>query len=84
MLENKDSLQEIIKSLEEDDETTIVKKWNEELFSKFILLFPIIIFLVTFFVINKDKTIFDLLIFVLGCLGLITFGLFINFAISKK
>ena len=84
MPENKDSLQEVIKSLEEDDETTIVKKWNEELFSKFILLFPIIIFLVTFFVINKDKTIFDLLIFILGCLGLIAFGLFINFAISKK
>ena len=84
MLENKDSLQEIIKSLEEDDETTIVKKWNEELFSKFILLFPIIIFLVTFFVINKDKTIFDLLIFISGCFGLIAFGLFINFAISKK
>ena len=84
MPENKDSLQEIIKSLEEEDEKTIVKKWNEELFSKFILLFPIIIFLVTFFVINKDKTFFDLLIFVLGCLSLITFGLFINFAISKK
>jgi len=67
-----------------NDEDTDIKKWNQALFSKAILLFPTLAFALTFLKINTDKSIIDLLAFIaIG--GLLVFGgIFINYLLSKK
>ena len=60
-----------------------IKKWDKELIPKVILLFPSIAFVLTFLKINTDKSIIDLLGFlVMG--GLLVFGgIFLNYLLSK-
>ena len=84
MTRNKDSLENIIKRLEDDKENDNSQKWNESISSKLILLFPTIIFLLTFLRINNDKSIADLLNFLLVSLVLVSFGVILNFLITKK
>ena len=84
MAKNKKSLENIIKKLQEDEENTIFKKWNEGLFSKFILLFPTAIFLITFLRINNDKSFIDLFNFILIASILVLFGVVLNFILTKK
>ena len=84
MVKNKKSLENIIKKLQEDEENTIFKKWNEGLFSKFILLFPTAIFLITFLRINNDKSFIDLFNFILIASILVLFGVVLNFILTKK
>ena len=84
MNDNNQSLEETLKKLQEDEESIPLKKWNEELGSKLILLFPPIIFLITFLKINSDKTIFDLFIFITMSLILILGGVSLNFLITRK
>ena len=60
-----------------------VKKWNQALIAKAILLFPSIVFTLTFLKINTDKSILYLLGF-LAIGGLLVFGGFtLNYLISK-
>ena len=47
-----------------NEENTVIKKWNQALIPKAILLFPPIAFALTFLKINTDKSILDLLGFV--------------------
>ena len=47
-----------------NEENTVIKKWNQALIPKAILLFPPIGFALTFLKINTDKSILDLLGFV--------------------
>ena len=84
MTKNKNSLEKIIEKLQEDEENTSVKKWNEDLFSKFILLFPTVIFLITFLRINNDKSFIDLFNFILVASMLVLFGVALNFILTKK
>ena len=84
MIKNKKSLENIIKKLQEDEENTNFKKWNEGLFSKFILLFPTAIFLITFLRINNDKSFIDLFNFILIASILVLFGVVLNFILTKK
>ncbi len=84
MTKNKKSLEKIIEKLQEDEENTSFKKWNEGLFSKFILLFPTAIFLITFLRINNDKSFIDLFNFILVSSMLILFGVALNFILTKK
>jgi len=84
MVKNKKSLENIIKKLQEDEENTNFKKWNEGLFSKFILLFPTAIFLITFLRINNDKSFIDLFNFILIASILVLFGVVLNFILTKK
>tara|TARA_B100000575_G_scaffold12625_1_gene9125 strand:- start:95 stop:349 length:255 start_codon:yes stop_codon:yes gene_type:complete len=84
MTKNKKSLEKIIKKLQDDEENTNFKKWNEDLFSKFILLFPTVIFLITFLRINNDKSFIDLLNFILVASMLVLFGVALNFILTKK
>ena len=60
-----------------------IKKWNQALIPKAILLFPPTAFALTFLKINTDKSIIDLLGFVaIG--GLLVFGgIFLNYLLSK-
>ncbi len=84
MKNNKNNLEEIIQKIQEEDDSLDLKKWNESIGSKIILLFPLFIFLITFLKINNDKSIFDLLAFILFGGGLVLIGIFINYMLSDK
>ena len=62
MEEERKKLDKMYQELNEED--TDIKKWNQALVPKVILLFPLIVFILTFFKINTDKSIIDLLGFV--------------------
>ena len=81
MEEERKKLEKMYQELNEED--TNMKKWNQALVAKGILLFPLIVFVLTFLKINTDKSIIDLLGFlVLGGL-LVSGGIFLNYLLSK-
>ena len=81
MEEERKKLEKMYRELNEED--TNIKKWNQALIPKAILLFPPIAFALTFLKINTDKSILDLLGFVtIGCL-LVSGGVLLNFLLSK-
>ena len=84
MPNKKDSLDKLIKRIQEEDDVPSFKKWNEDLVSKFILLFPSIIFLITFLRINNDKSINDLFNFLVVSSILVLLGVVFNFLLTKK
>ena len=84
MSEKKESLEETLLQLKEDENQMDLKKWNEDLIPKLILLLPTLIFLFTFLKINSDKSIFDLFIFVGGSSLLVLFGVALNFLFTKR
>ena len=57
------------------DEDNKIKKWNEGLLIKSLILLPIIIFIVGLFILNRPETLTDLLFFFLYPLVLILIGL---------
>jgi len=61
MEEERKKLEKMYQELNEED--TNIKKWNQALTTKAILLFPPIAFALTFLKINTDKSIIDLLVF---------------------
>tara|TARA_B100001109_G_C18645547_1_gene372611 strand:+ start:92 stop:346 length:255 start_codon:yes stop_codon:yes gene_type:complete len=84
MPKKRESLDKLIKRIQEEDDISSFKKWNEDLVSKFILLFPTIIFLITFLRINNDKSIIDLFNFLVVSSMLVLLGLVLNFLLTKK
>tara|TARA_Y100001933_G_scaffold260014_1_gene311185 strand:- start:968 stop:1222 length:255 start_codon:yes stop_codon:yes gene_type:complete len=84
MEKGNNSFEEMYERLKEEDDENQIKKWNEAIIPKFILLFPLLIFLFTFLRINTDKSLMDLLTFILIGGGLVLFGIFLNFLLSKK
>ena len=66
-----------------DDENEI-KKWNEGLFIKSLILFPMIIFVIGLFIVNRPENFIDLLFILLYPIAIILFGLLILFAMSSK
>ncbi len=67
-----------------NEENTNIKKWNQELIPKLLLLSPPIAFVLTFIKINTDKSIIDLLGFVaIGSL-LVFVGIFLDYLLSKS
>ena len=58
--------------LDEDNE---IKKWNEGLLIKSLILLPIIIFIVGLFIVNRPETLTDILFVFLYPLALILIGL---------
>ena len=81
MEEERKKLDKIYKELNEED--TDIKKWNQALVPKVILLFPLIFFVLTFLKINTDKSITDLLGFVAMGGLLVSGGIFLNYLLSK-
>ena len=81
MEEEKKKLEKIYQALNEED--TDIKKWNQALILKAILLFPPIAFVLTFLKINTDKSILDLLGFVAMGGLLVSGGVFLNYLLSK-
>ena len=81
MEEERKKLEKIYQALNEEDND--IKKWNQALIPKAILLFPPIAFALNFLKINTDKAIIDLLGFnVIGVL-LVFGGIFLNYLLSK-
>ena len=81
MEEERKKLEKIYQALNEKD--TDIKKWNQALIPKAILLFPPIAFALTFLKINTDKSIIDLLGFIAIGVLLVFGGIFLNYLLSK-
>ena len=81
MEEQKEKLERIYQKLNEED--TVFKKWYESIIPKIILLFPSIAFALTFLKVNTDKSIIDLLIFIVVGGLLVAGGIFLNYFLSK-
>ncbi len=81
MEEERKKLEKLYQELNEED--TVIKKWNQAIIPKTILLFPPIAFALTFLKINTDKSIIDLLGFVVMGGLLVSGGLFLNYLLSK-
>ena len=81
MKEERKKLEKIYQELNKED--TYIKKWNQALIPKAILLLPPISFVLTFLKINTDKSIIDLIGF--GAMGvlLVSGGIFLNYLLSK-
>ena len=82
MKEERKKLEKMYQELNEGD--TDLKKWNQALIPKAILLFPPIFFVLTFFKINTDKSIIDLLGFIAIGVLLVCGGIFLNYLLSKE
>ena len=67
--------------LDEDNE---IKKWNEGLLIKSLILLPIIIFIVGLFIVNRPETLTDILFVFLYPLALISIGLILLFVMRSK
>ena len=81
MEEERKKLEKMYQELNKED--TDIKKWNQALIPKTILLFPLIAFALTFLKINTDKSIIDLLLFVAMGGLLVSGGIFLNYLLSK-
>ncbi len=81
MEEERKKLEKIYQALNEED--TDMKKWNQALIPKAILLFPPIAFALTFLKINTDKSIIDLLGFIAIGILLVFGGILLNYLLSK-
>ena len=81
MEEERKKLEKMYQDLNQED--TDIKKWNQALIPKVILLFPPIVFALTFLKINTDKSITDLLLFVAMGGLLVSGGIFLNYLLSK-
>ena len=82
MEEEREKLEKMYQKLNEEEDL-VLRKWNESLIPKTILLFPLIAFVITFLKVNTDKTILDLFAFIaIGAL-LVSGGIFLNYLLSK-
>ena len=79
---NGEELKEKLKILlDEDDE---IKKWNEGLLIKSLIISPIIIFIIGLFIINRPENLSDILYILLYPLALILIGLLILFGMTRN
>tara|TARA_B100000902_G_C26452914_1_gene501642 strand:- start:120 stop:386 length:267 start_codon:yes stop_codon:yes gene_type:complete len=81
MSEQSDFNDEVLKDkletlLDEDNE---IKKWNEGLLIKSLILLPIIIFIIGLFIVNRPENLISLLLVILYPAALILIGLIILF-----
>ena len=81
MEEERKKLEKMYQELNEED--TDIKKWNQALIPKTILLFPSVAFAITFLKINTDKSVIDLLGFIAVRGLFVSDGIFLNYLLSK-
>ena len=67
--------------LDEDNE---IKKWNEGLLIKSLILMPIIIFIIGLFIVNRPENLTDVFFVLLYPFSLISIGLIILFGMTSK
>ena len=75
MEEKREKLEKMYQKLNEEEDS-VLRKWNESLIPKTILLFPLIAFVITFLKVNTDKTILDLFAFIAVGALLVSGGIF--------
>ena len=78
---NKEALDDKFKILL--DEKNQIKKWNEGLLIKSLILLPIIIFIIGLFIVNRPESLTDILFILLYPLALITIGVIILFGMAN-
>ncbi len=66
------------------DEHNDIKKWNEGLLIKSLILLPIIIFIIGLFIVNRPENLIDLLFLFLYPVALILMGLILLFFMRSK
>ncbi len=66
------------------DEDYVIKRWNEGLLIKSLILLPIIIFIIGLVIFNRPEKLTDLLFVFLYPIALILIGLIILFAMRSK
>ena len=66
------------------DEAYEIKKWNEGLLIKSLILLPIIIFIVGLFIVNRPEKLTDILFLFLYPVALILIGLILLFVMRSK
>ena len=66
------------------DEDNQIKKWNEGLFIKSLIILPIIIFIIGLFIVNRPENLTDVLFVLLYPLALISIGLIILFGMTRN
>ena len=86
MSEQSDFNDEILKDKLEIllDEENEIKKWNEGLLIKSLILLPIIIFIVGLFILNRPEKLTDILFIFLYPVALILIGLILLFVMTSK
>ena len=77
-----DFLKEKLKILLDEDNE--IKKWNQGLLIKSLILLPIIVFIVGLFIVNRPENLNDLLFLFLYPLALISIGLLILFGMTSN
>ena len=80
MEDERKKLEKLYKELNEED--SVIKKWNQALIPKAILLFPPITFALSFLKINSDQSILNLFGFV-AMSGVLVSGGVLNYFSSK-
>ena len=75
-------LKEQIKIL--SDEDNVIKKWNEGLLIKSLIILPIIIFIIGLFLVNRPANLTDVLLVFLYPLTLISLGLILLFVMRTN
>ena len=66
------------------DEDNQIKKWNEGLLIKSLILLPIITFIVGLFIVNRPEKLTDILFILFYPLALILIGLILLFVMRSK
>ncbi len=66
------------------NEDNVIKKWNEGVLIKSLILLPIIIFIVGLFILNRPENLTDILFVFLYPLALILIGLIFLFFMRSK
>ena len=86
MIDQFDFNEEVLKDKLETllDEDIEIKKWNQGLLIKSLILLPIIMFIVGLFILNRPENIIDILFIVLYPLALILIGLILLFVMRSK
>ena len=86
MSEQFDFNDEVLKDKLENllDEDNVIKKWNEGLLIKSLILLPIVIFILGLFIVNRPEKLTDLLFVFLYPLALILIGLILLFVMRSK
>ncbi len=65
-------------------EDNLIKKWNEGLLIKSLILLPIIIFIAGLFIVNRPEKLIDVLFVLLYPVALILIGLILLFFMRSK
>ena len=79
---NDEVLQDKLEALLDEDNE--IKKWNEGLLIKSLILLPSIVFIIGLFIINRPENLKDILFILLYPFALISIGLLILFGMTSN